>query len=454
MTHTDQFWRAVRRSFSAILAGATLAMPTHLIALEDPDFSGITDEYPSYANDLPYGDPLVGSVQPQDGDDVASSPASSQANGTRAQVTQPMLQLEPHCTETDRTKCPVYNVLDASTLTTASMTLGDILDIDVVVASPNPGEIATVRAWLQYDPTALEARVIEITDTFSQPIPGEEDIDMSRGLVKIGAGAPAGSITQKETAVARVSFRVITSMQSTTIRFANFLADGRGETTIRNASDQSVLTVEPSALRVSISSGSTENPTNTPLPYSPPPVTNGGDQNGNQPVTGGESFGILQVQGVRVTSQGDSLFIGWIPLQAASLAGYNVYYGTVSGRYIQRRSLPATETSLAIRGLENGVQYFVAVRGFTADGAETAFSEEASVVIGRPETSTSPLAQPGLNEPTVSGNPVDTHGGNHVVGETGMSETLVALLLVAAVAGTALAWRRQLTLAPHDTDGR
>lgn len=160
---------------------------------------------------------------------------------------------------------------------------------------------------------------------------------------------------------------------------------------------------------------------------------------------GASAFSILQVQNVRVTSQGDSLFIGWDPLQSSALAGYNVYYGTVSGRYIQRRGLPAESTSLVVRSLETGTQYFVSVRGFSAQNEETAFSQEASVVIGRPETSTAPLSVNQV-ENVPEGNPVESRGGGSVTGETGMSETMIVLLVLAGIIGTGLAWRRQLLL--------
>ena len=401
---------------------------------------------------------LTGEFQNTDGSRYAQNTNSGSMQtvtplpqGQRPPITQPMLSLAPHCIEQDRTKCERFIVVDPLTVTTRAFALGDIIDIDVILETPSPAQVSSVRAWLQFDPTAIEARSIEMMPILNQPIPGEQEIDKSRGLVKIGGGTAAGTIRTQETVIARVTFRLLSAQQPTMILFSNYKPDGKGETTILDSSGNSLLAAQPSVTRVMVNQSGTIGQSSS-VPYTPPPVTTpiqtGSMLPTTSPVTGGTSaFDILQVQGVRVTSQGDSLFIGWLPLQTQELAGYNVYYGTVSGRYIQRRGLTAGETSLVVRGLETGVQYFVAVRGFTAAGAETAFSQEASVVIGRPETSTAPLVQTDTTPP-VTGNPIDNHGGNHVVGETGISDTVAVLLILAAIAGTVLAWRRQFSLVP------
>jgi hypothetical protein len=123
-----------------------------------------------------------------------------------------------------------------------------------------------------------------------------------------------------------------------------------------------------------------------------------------------------------------------------------VYYGTVSGRYIQRRSLPANATSLVLRDLEPGSTYFLAIRGVGAQTQESMFSQEVSVTVGKPETATSPLTGNVSDVTAPAGNPATTNGDREVRGETGMADTILYLVLASATLGTVLAFRRQLIL--------
>ena len=158
------------------------------------------------------------------------------------------------------------------------------------------------------------------------------------------------------------------------------------------------------------------------------------------------SFGLLQVQNVRVTSRDSSIFLGWQPLQSSALAGYNVYYGTVSGRYIQRRSVPANTSSLVIRDLEPGTMYFFAVRGYDANDLETVFSQEVSVTVGSPESSSAPLVGGIPDVQTAPQNLIKSRGGTEVNGTTGTSDTLIVFAVLCAFIGTAFAAHRQYAL--------
>src|SRR5262245_40139427 len=67
-------------------------------------------------------------------------------------ATSPILTFAPHCTETDRSKCPEFTAIDARTLKTSQLKIGDILDIDIVVQDIGTAKITTVRSWINYDP--------------------------------------------------------------------------------------------------------------------------------------------------------------------------------------------------------------------------------------------------------------------------------------------------------------
>ncbi len=147
-------------------------------------------------------------------------------------------------------------------------------------------------------------------------------------------------------------------------------------------------------------------------------------------------FTMLQVQGARVTTEGSSVFLAWDTLPSSEIIGYNVYYGTTMGSYIQRRGVDKSATSITIRALPVATTYYFAVRGVNAAGKETDFSQEVAVSVGNPRTSTSPLNANSLptNTPTTNGD---------ISGQTGTSTVLIAFLLISALTGTMLAFRRQ-----------
>lgn len=148
----------------------------------------------------------------------------------------------------------------------------------------------------------------------------------------------------------------------------------------------------------------------------------------------GSAFALLQVRNVRITTEGTSLYVAWDPLTSSQLKAYNLYYGTTSGRYIQRKTVSGDSTSMAIRGLPEKTTYFVAIRALSLMDEESAFSQEVAVEVGNPKTSTSPL----------TGDLLSTRTPVTVSGETGMSSMIMLILAISAVTGTALASRRQI----------
>ncbi len=142
----------------------------------------------------------------------------------------------------------------------------------------------------------------------------------------------------------------------------------------------------------------------------------------------------------RVTTEGSSVFLAWDKLPSADLVGYNLYYGTVSGQYLQKRSIDKNTTSMTIRALPEGVTYYFAIRGVDKDNRETDFSQEVGISVGNPATSTSPLSASAIERA-----PNTPRTGGNVSGETGLASTAVLFLVLSAVIGTGLAFRRQLS---------
>ena len=150
------------------------------------------------------------------------------------------------------------------------------------------------------------------------------------------------------------------------------------------------------------------------------------------------------------------LYITWDLLNYPKLQGYNVYFGTTKGRYLQRRSVSLASRGTVIRDLPSGKTYYVAVRGVDDKTQETAFSAEQSIEIGNPSTSSSPIVgaldmigevSPGDVAPP---NPVDRTTRplqSGVPGKSGVPSALLLLLLGSAAIGTLLACRRQVIAA-------
>jgi hypothetical protein len=80
------------------------------------------------------------------------------------------------------------------------------------------------------------------------------------------------------------------------------------------------------------------------------------------------------VQNIRITTEGSSIYLGWEGLNSSQLKAYNIYYGTTTGRYIQRKTVEASTKSLAIRSLPIGTTYYFAVRAVNLADQESAFS--------------------------------------------------------------------------------
>jgi len=327
------------------------------------------------------------------------------------------LSLAPHCTEIERTTCPSFEVIDGSSIKTGKLTSGDILDLDVVVSGPNFAAVRTVRAWLHYDPSVLEYRSVELTSELPSPTLGEQTGDAVGKVVKI-AGSTEKGLSGNTRAVARVTFRVLSHASNSVLSFNNYQADGSGNTAINGAMGSSsakpstlsdpacidailgckgtytpLLSVQPASLVVTLQDTVTTPDAQANSNYSSSTISAIAKANTTEAPqnTNNSTFGILQVQGVKVTTRDALVFVGWNQFRSAGLKGYNVYYSTVSGRYIQRHSVPSSETSVTLRNLAPDTTYYFAVRAVNEQDQESVFSQEVSVTVGKPETASSPL---------------------------------------------------------------
>lgn len=396
-----------------------------------------------------------------------------------AQATPPdvTFELRPHCVDPDATEaenqfggdvpqlegvttptedsalpCPSYPVKDPFTRQTNELSVGDVLDMDLVLHNPSGRDLTRFRAWIAYDSNILQGASIDIADAFPVSTPGEADFSVADNYVKL-SGSSEQARSQTKIVLARITMSVkVAAAMGTVLSFheANGKPDAHtgafeGEENVAAVSQGSLaVRIRGAASASSISSVAAGTGASSiaasSAPASSAPAVSSVPASSAAPAP--TLFAKLQVQALRVTTEGSSAFLAWNPLPSAELAGYNLYYGSISGRYLQRRSVEKESQTLTIRALPVGQTYFFAVRAVNAQGQESDFSREVAVTIGNPATSTSPLSG-ALIEGGPRGNAPSTNGS--VAGDSGPGSWFALFAVVSAVMGTAFAFRRQWT---------
>lgn len=426
---------------------------------------------------------------------VLVAPLSAEAAGNAR------YELHPHCEGNDELKnvfggpfpnvdfftkltegtCRSFEVRDPQSRQTSALKTGDVIEMDLVLHNPDKKPISRYRAWVAYDASVLEGMNVELSPRFPTPTPGENTFSSSEGYLKL-SGTADSPISDESILIARIKMKVLTPRsEGTPITFFDVSDTSESKTGAfqkDGSQESSVLATNPGYLYVrfaDFSGGSTGGDGGNTVGGNGGATAGGGTTGDTGGSTAGSTAGssggstaggttsqassasqtsskttitpstvftMLQVQGLRVTTEGSSVFLAWDALPSSELVGYNVYYGTTSGRYIQRRGVDKDATTLTLRALPVGVTYYFAVRGVNAENQETEFSQEVGISVGNPATSTSPLV--GSTRPT------PTPGTNgSVAGDTGVSSTLLILLFVSAVTGTFVAFRRQWSVSPE-----
>lgn len=361
--------------------------------------------------------------------------------------------------------CANYRIRDPQSQETDPLGVGDILDMDLVLLNPSHTAITEVRAALSYDPQVLDGISIELTQALPIDNPAETDFFPNEGLVKIVASAnPGGEPVNGEIAVARIRMKVARHRKAglTVLGFsdiqrgvllggtqiagivvgepANIIASELGSLVVRTKEG---ATAPSSATASSAAASSTASAASS----SPAPASSASSAGGIvvpiTPPAERTPYVLLQVTGVRIGAKKDerNLYLTWDRLNSAETAGYNIYYGTVQGRYIQRVSIEPNATSHIIRDLPIGTVYYVAIRAFNQLGEESAFSREVMVKIGDPNSSTSRILLQG--DPGPGGqNPLQGNLNGDVPGASGLSTDSMIVVACIAIVISAIAFRR------------
>lgn len=375
-------------------------------------------------------------------------PLSARAQGDGG----PTLLLRPHCAEDP---CAPFHARDPVTQETPPLVPGALLDMDLILKNPLHQEISRVRAWLAYDPTILEGTQLSLADAFPLPSPGEDDFSPKEGYAKINVSADAGEWTGETAVIARLQMRVLSAPAAgTMLSFSDagnlpenhtgiFRGAGPLEQGILDPESLGQLLVRLQTEHTNMQAALLSPENGGDLPAGEAPAAPPSAQPAAPAATPSDVFTLLQPQNLRVTTEGSSVFLAWDPLPSSQLIGYNLYYGTVSGKYLQRRSVDSATTSLTLRSLPQNTPYFFAVRGVADARTETAFSQEATVTVGTPASSSSPLRGSIAEQ-----NRPRAHAQRNLAGDTGLPTAITLILLGSAGVGAALACRRQCIAAP------
>lgn len=398
--------------------------------------------------------------------------------GAQSENPGSMLLMRPHCENPSDTTgsaptfsefmrsgvgdCKNYSARDPQTQQTSAMNIGDVLDMDIVVFNPTHASITSARAWLSYDPQTLQGVGVELKD-LPVPTPGEADFSAAEGLAKLNASAaPSQKVDSWLVTVARVKLRVLRAPRAgiSPLGFYDLQPGKEGHTRVlANVDGQEknllpselgtlvvVINPAPASSSSSSSQGTVIQPpvSSSSVPIEPPSSSVSSDSSSSQPMEGDRSpFVLLQVQNLRATTEGGSISVAWNKLPSSNVVGYNLYYGTEKGRYIQRKSITSDTSSDIIRGLPVNTVYYLAVRAYNGQNEETAFSKEVMIKTGDPRSSTAPLSLEGGT--ITSGNPLQGNiTGTSVPGKSGLPSGVTLLFVACAVMGTLMAFRRQL----------
>lgn len=377
--------------------------------------------------------------------------------------------LRPHCEEPKQEQCSGFTVKDPESLVTPPLKVGDEIDMDLVLKNEANAGIERIRAWIAYDPAVLEG--IAVTPSAAFPVITPDELGFDSGYAKIQATTRSGKASGPVIPLARIRFRVISvaPAYATILSFYDVKegTDGHTFVTIAKTGDSgNLLAAKQNTLFIPMQPGTgstSSSVTSTASQASSHASVAGGVSSSAAVVSSATStdsstssasslsaqdqavFTLLQPQNLRVTTDGGTVYLAWDALRSGSLAGYNLYYGTRSGEYLQRRAMPAAQTNLILRNMPVDTTYYFALRGVNGSGEESAFSQEVAVKVGSPHTSTNPLLGTGV--PATGKNPLTGTGGTKttVPGATGLPPAGLLILLVSAGIGTLFALRRQLT---------
>ncbi|MFH0820447.1 MAG: cohesin domain-containing protein [Candidatus Peregrinibacteria bacterium] len=281
--------------------------------------------------------------------------------------------------------------------TSTSVKAGDEVVVDVVLKNPDRQNVISVRSWMEYNPAHLEGVSVETMESlFTLSAPGEDRFEPESGWVKIGRSNISGGVTEPETVVAKIKFRVkTTSGVTAALKPYDYQVSELGHVSV-NIIEQgfpvNVLAHEPEELLIPLNGGGSGG-----TGAGTPSLATGSSGTTITPISS-----LIRPTGLKANTGSGIVDLIWEAPLDLNRAGYYVYYGKTSGQYSRRRTV-GNVTQTRIEGLPNGETYYFSVTSYLSAGqagalsnAESDYSDEVGVIVGQPLSSTAPF--PGMLE--------------------------------------------------------
>jgi hypothetical protein len=267
---------------------------------------------------------------------------------------------------------------------------GGEFTVDIKLKNPSAEKVISVRSWLEYNSSLLEAVSIDATGSpFTLAAPGEDSVSVGEGRVKIGRSNISGGMTDSEAKVVTVKFRVLAAQKGTaTIGFYDYQVSELGHTSV-NIIDEgfplNILNTKPASISISLNPNAVPAqpaPQSTPAtqPDTTIPVYNGG--------IGGS--GLIRPADLRANTGNGYIDLRWNAEYDPARTGYNIYYGRTSGQYTRRRTV-GNVNNYRLEGLLNNEVYYLAVTAYDITNTESDYSNEVGIIVGQPLSSTAPF---------------------------------------------------------------
>jgi len=267
---------------------------------------------------------------------------------------------------------------------------GDEFTVDVVLKNPDAESVISVRSWLEYDATALEADSIDTSSSlFTLSAPGEDEVSSEEDHIKIGRSNISGGVTDTETTVATITFKVLaTSAQTSEISFYDYQVSELGHTSvniIESGFPVNILSEEPESIKISLNPGATTTTTTT-TPVTTTTATDTGVGGGTVTI----SATLLPPDDLTANTGSGYIDLEWDAPEDSERSGFNIYYGKVSGQYSRRRNIGEYD-NYRLDGLTDDETYYLAVTAYDLYNQESEYSNEVGIIVNEPLSSTHPF---------------------------------------------------------------
>lgn len=275
--------------------------------------------------------------------------------------------------------CPEVNKTDEIYVVKTPYNKDAEFTLEIVLKNPSQQVITSVQSWLNYDAMKLEGLSVEPTNVFDLIAPGEKDFDSDNNRVKIGFASTTGGVNQPEIVIAKITFKVLSNQSGPTeITFYDYQVSELGHTTVNIIDDNfpvNILSSAPPGVRIPLNGGTL-------------PVNIGGPTNSQgDPI---QVDPLLRPHELKISTGNQYAYLQWIPSEDSKVKGYHIYYGTKSTKYMHRKNVGGVN-SFYLNDLQNDARYYFAITGYDIQGNESDYSDEETIIINHPETSSSPI---------------------------------------------------------------